>query len=61
MAGVSQGAGHDFSATVMPVQSRLGNDDAQGVVHDGRTERFPINTTLMFFAFSENYQRVSAS
>jgi hypothetical protein len=31
------------------------------VVHDGRTERFPINTTLMFFAFSENYQRVSAS
>ncbi len=36
MPGISQGACNDFRPSVVAVQPGFRNDDAQGVLHDGR-------------------------
>ena len=57
MASVTQGAGHDLCTTVMTVESGLRNNDAQRLVHDYRTGRFPINATLILIRFESVYVR----
>jgi hypothetical protein len=43
---ISQGSCNHFGASVVTVEPRFGHHDAERLVHDSSTNRFPINSTL---------------